>query len=422
VLRPPVRVRGPVASRRVSRQSLTGRFVAVGVLLGAMLVVLFVVLQVAVGQLRAALRDSGRSDRVIAGAIATQRIASDLETGLRGYLLTGDEAFLDPTRAAQRQIAPEGRELARLVAGNRGQAARAARLQHRLEAYASGYVEQEIAAGADRPRAALTASAREGRRQLDEIRNDVDGLVAAERSIDNRRQRDADATTRRNTIIRAGGFALLLLLVPLALWYLVRVVLRPVREVSGAATRLAGGDPSARAPARGAGEVAVLARSFNAMADALEVSREELERRGIRLAETNDQLRAAYRELERSKQQAILELSTPVLQLSTQVLVLPIIGALDHERARQIDDRLLAEARARRARVVVVDVTGVPEIDSRVARQLLATVAALRLLGTRVIMTGISGELAQALVGLDVDFHGVDSFADLQGGVEAARG
>lgn len=158
------------------------------------------------------------------------------------------------------------------------------------------------------------------------------------------------------------------------------------------------------------------------MADALEVSRDELERRGVRLGETNAQLRAAYADLERSKQQAILELSTPVLQLSARVLVLPIIGALDHERARQIDARLLAEARDRRARVVVVDVTGVPEIDSRVAQQLLATVAALRLLGTRVIMTGISGELAQALVGLDVDFFGIDSFADLQGGVEGARG
>ena len=79
-------------------------------------------------------------------------------------------------------------------------------------------------------------------------------------------------------MIRAVGFGILLLLVPLALLYLVRVVLRPVREVSAAATRLAAGEPGARAPERGAGEVAALSRSFNAMADALEVSRDELER------------------------------------------------------------------------------------------------------------------------------------------------
>ena len=147
--------------------------------------------------------------------------------------------------------------------------------------------------------------------------------------------------------------------------------------------------------------MAALARSFNAMADALEVSRTELEHRGVRLGDTNRELRNTYKELERSKQQTILELSTPVLQLASRVLVLPIIGALDEERAHQIDDRLLAEVRARRARVVVIDVTGVPEIDSRVAGQLLGTVAALRLLGSRVIVAGISGELAAGPRGVE---------------------
>jgi rsbT co-antagonist protein RsbR len=72
--------------------------------------------------------------------------------------------------------------------------------------------------------------------------------------------------------------------------------------------------------------------------------------------------------------------------------------------------------------VVVCDVTGVPLIDSQVAVALLRPVAAVRQLGARVIMTGMSAELAQALVALDVDVRGLDSFADLQGGVEAATG
>ncbi len=90
------------------------------------------------------------------------------------------------------------------------------------------------------------------------------------------------------------------------------------------------------------------------------------------------------------------------------------------ERARQIDTRLLREVRDRRARIVVVDVTGVPEIDTPVANQLLQTVTAVRLLGARVIMTGVSGELAEALVGLDIDFARLESYADLQRGVESA--
>ena len=70
----------------------------------------------------------------------------------------------------------------------------------------------------------------------------------------------------------------------------------------------------------------------------------------MRLGEANRQLREAFAELERSKQQAILELSTPVLQLERGLLVLPVIGALDLERAQQLDERLLAAVREQRAR------------------------------------------------------------------------
>ena len=102
--------------------------------------------------------------------------------------------------------------------------------------------------------------------------------------------------------------------------------------------------------------------------------------------------------------------------------MLPVIGSVDLERAQQLDTRLLYEVRDKRARVVVLDVTGVPEIDTPVANQLLQTVASVRLLGARVIMTGVSGELAAALVGLDVDFALLKSYADLQRGVESATG
>ena len=410
---PPPRARG---------DSLAVRFIVVGAVFAAMLGVMFIALVIAVGQLRDSLREAGRSDGVIAAAARTERLTVDLETGLRGYLLTGDDRFLDPTREAQRAVVPQARELRRLVADDPAQAQRAAAIERSLTDYSTGYVKREIAAGADRARSELMAATREGKGLVDPIRAQIDGLTAAERRRAVARETEADATEHRSFVIRAIGFAILVLSFALGIAYLVRSVLAPVRDVAAAAGRLAGGEPGARAPERGAGEVAALARSFNAMADALEVSRTELEHRGVRLGDTNRELRNAYKELERSKQQTILELSTPVLQLASRVLVLPIIGALDEERAHQIDDRLLAEVRARRARVVVIDVTGVPEIDSRVAGQLLGTVAALRLLGSRVIMTGISGELAAALVALNIDFRSIDSYADLQGGVESATG
>ena len=400
---------------------LATRFYAVGAVLGVLLTGSFLVLLLAIDDLRDTSEALVRSEERVTVASRTLRRAVDLETGLRGLVLTGDESFLDPAQGAQAQLPPILRDLLRLYADEPAGAARARAAAEEVRDY-ERYIARQIAAGPDRPRTELLAAAEEGKGRLDVVRRALDSLIDDELVRIAELEHDADATADRARIIGIITFLLLLAAVPAALLYLLRVVVAPVRAVGEAAQRLAGGEPQARAPEGGAGEVAALARSFNSMAAALEVSRAELETRGVRLGETNEQLRAALQDLERSKAQAILELSTPVLQLSTGLLVLPIIGALDLERARQIDGRLLAEVRERRAGVVVIDVTGVPEIDTPVAGQLQRTVAAVGLLGARVIMTGISGELADALVALDVQFSGLDSFADLQSGVEwAAR-
>ena len=92
------------------------------------------------------------------------------------------------------------------------------------------------------------------------------------------------------------------------------------------------------------------------------------------------------------------ELSTPVLGVLERLLIVPLVGALDADRARQLTDELLRRIRSGRAQVAVIDVTGVPAIDSAVAGQLVQTVEACRLLGARVIVTGLSSETTQALV------------------------
>jgi rsbT co-antagonist protein RsbR len=121
------------------------------------------------------------------------------------------------------------------------------------------------------------------------------------------------------------------------------------------------------------------------------------------------------------QQEAIRELSTPVLQVRDKLLVLPLIGMIDSQRAMQITDSLLHAIRANRARVVVMDITGVAAVDSKVANHLLQTVAASQLMGTKVIVTGLSAEVAQALVGLDIDLSRMSTIGDLQGGLEEAE-
>jgi rsbT co-antagonist protein RsbR len=123
----------------------------------------------------------------------------------------------------------------------------------------------------------------------------------------------------------------------------------------------------------------------------------------------------------RQQQEAIRELSTPVLQVRERLLILPIIGVIDPQRARQVTEQLLRGIRSNRAKVVVIDITGVPAVDSTVANHLVQTVDASRLMGATVIVTGLSSEIAQTLVTIGVDLSKMKTVGDLQGGIEEAE-
>src|SRR5256712_13420440 len=123
----------------------------------------------------------------------------------------------------------------------------------------------------------------------------------------------------------------------------------------------------------------------------------------------------------RDQEEAIRELSTPVLQVRDRLLILPIIGAIDPQRARQLTEQLLRGIPADRAKVVVIDVTGVAAIDTSVANHLVQTVEASRLLGATIIVTGLSPEIAQTLVHIGVNLAKMTTVGDLQGGIEEAE-
>jgi len=123
----------------------------------------------------------------------------------------------------------------------------------------------------------------------------------------------------------------------------------------------------------------------------------------------------------RQQQEAIRELSTPVLQVRERLLILPIIGVLDNQRATQLTEQLLHGIRTHRAKVVVIDITGVADVDEPVANHLVKTVDASRLMGAIVIITGLSSEIAQTLVTVGVDLSKMYTIGDLQGGIEEAE-
>jgi rsbT co-antagonist protein RsbR len=123
----------------------------------------------------------------------------------------------------------------------------------------------------------------------------------------------------------------------------------------------------------------------------------------------------------REQQESIRELSTPVLLVRERLLILPIIGVLDAQRARQLTEQLLSAIESHRAKVVVMDITGVGTVDVDVANHLVQTVEASRLMGATVVITGLSSRIAQTIVDLGVDLTMMRTVGDLQGGLEEAE-
>lgn len=121
-----------------------------------------------------------------------------------------------------------------------------------------------------------------------------------------------------------------------------------------------------------------------------------------------------------AQQETIRELETPVIRVWEGVLALPIIGSLDTARAQSMNEALLQQITTTESEIVILDITGVPVVDTAVARHLLETVAAARLLGAEVFVVGLSARTAMTLVQLGLDLEGVTTRTTMAKGLELA--
>ncbi len=119
-------------------------------------------------------------------------------------------------------------------------------------------------------------------------------------------------------------------------------------------------------------------------------------------------------------QAAIRELSTPVIEVHDGVILLPLVGTIDSHRAQQIMETVLARVTEAQSRVLILDIAGVPVVDTQVADYLLKATAAVRLLGARTILTGISPQVARTIVELGVDISTMDTRNKLSDGIQLA--
>ena len=244
---------------------------------------------------------------------------------------------------------------------------------------------------------------------------------------------------RRNAEAAARNAALRLLAISLTGYLLIFVVLafvlrtlvvRPVTALAGNAQRFRAGERSIRSAVQSSDEIGLLAGTFNAMAEEVESLLNSLEdqvaTRTSDLEQERATLAGALSDLRASTSERLMlaetlrELSTPVIKLHHQIILLPLIGTIDAARAEQIQRALLAGITSHNARKVILDLTGVPVIDEQVAQALTRLPRAAQLLGTQVIIVGITPEVAQSIVHQGIDMGLITTFADLQSGVQYA--
>lgn len=272
--------------------ALAFRLVAASAVLAVVVAGAFVVMLTATAHLHDLQRQAQRDEDVLVVANQLERRVVDLETGLRGYIITGADNLLAPWQAARTAIPSQIDQLTGLVDDNPDQLAAIDRIDASIDSYLRDYSIPLADLARRDPAAARTEQVtEEGARRLDGIRADFDRFLGTETALTAGRQDSADATDHRATVAAAVGLATSVALIAAFGTYLMLVVARPVRRAAAMARRIASGDLDTRLPDGGPGEIGALQRSFNAMAGSLKRSRADLAASRARIVTAADEER-----------------------------------------------------------------------------------------------------------------------------------
>jgi signal transduction histidine kinase len=237
----------------------------------------FAVLLFAIDDLRGSARVARETRDELTALDGVEKLVVDLETGLRGFVITREEGFLAPWEAARSVLPTRVATLERLVADDPEQLREARELERNVDSYIRDYALPLLAAmRRGEPSARSVAATTEGKQRVDALRAGFASFRTTERARLGDRQERADDAASRAVAAGIVGLAASVGLVGLFFAYLMRAMVSPVRRAAIMADQLAGGDLGTRMPTTGAGEIGVLERSFNVMAQFLEQSRDDL--------------------------------------------------------------------------------------------------------------------------------------------------
>ncbi|MGE5136538.1 MAG: CHASE3 domain-containing protein [Gemmatimonadota bacterium] len=306
------------------------RTAAVCVLLSVVTGGVFFLLVLAIGTLRETAAHAQHAQQVLLASNRLNLLMVDIETGQRGFILTGDQQFLQPWRQGLAAFGEQAAALERLAAfSSSGQAARAHRITQAAADYISGYSIPLVGSAREDPGAAQAVTVTmDGKHRVDALRGQFAGFDRAERQLLAARQATAEGTAGRAIAGAATGVVATITLILLSGGYLARLVIAPVRRASAMASQVAGGDLTVRMPATAPGEVGVLEQALNTMAGSLGAmavanseSRAQLAASRARVVAAADETRRRIeRDLHDGTQQRLISLA---LDLRTAAARLP---------------------------------------------------------------------------------------------------
>jgi signal transduction histidine kinase len=237
----------------------------------------FAVVLLTIRELRGTTDLRRQTREALVAADTLEKHVIDLETGLRGFVITRDESFLQPSNEARAALPDSERALERLAADEPVQFARVRRIVRAMNAYLAQYALPLVAAvRRNDPSARSVERTVAAKQRVDALREGLNSFREAERARLSARDADVDVAARRAMAAAAVGIGGSILLILVFAGYLTRVIVHPLRRAALMANRLAGGELSARMGETDIAEIGALERSFNVMAGSLEKSRDEL--------------------------------------------------------------------------------------------------------------------------------------------------
>jgi len=295
----------------------------------------FAILLIVVEDLRETGREAVDTREEVAAADRLQKTIIDLETGQRGFVITGKERFLEPWRAARGALSRQAEALVELADTPRGEA-RAQRIADATRSYVRDYSIPLVRAARRGDRSARSVAAtQEGKQRVDALRARFDLLIAADRKMLTQTQQAEDDQARLAILLATLGLAGSIVLILLFVGDAFRTIVLPLRRTSAMASRLAEGDLRVRLPESGIVEIGSLERALNEMADSLEKSQSELIASRARVVAAADETRRRIeRDLHDGAQQSLVH-AVIALKLARRA-----IGEEGGEPAKLVDEAL----------------------------------------------------------------------------------